>query len=194
MSTLWLMLITSLIIHRRNLAFAALVNVTVDDQGADPTSKYGFSFNPPWIIGQNCPGCEAKPDPKQAHGGTWSDITYDPSSPTRTIPQNATFDFTGSAIYVYGIQSQSTTNPVSEADTVFYIDGTRLGNYKFTPNSTGDAYTYNQLLFKAEGLGQASHVLQIQNGQIGGPISLTLLDYLVYSTYAYPYRIGLDFT
>ncbi|GJE89300.1 hypothetical protein PsYK624_053970 [Phanerochaete sordida] len=166
----------------RDRISAALVNVTVDDQGADPTSKFELSFNPPWTLGQNCSGCEAQPDPKQVHGGTWSDITYDPSSPTRTFPQNATFDFTGPAVYVYGIQSHATTDPVSEADIVFYIDGTRLGNYKFTPNSTDNAYTYNQLLFKAEGLGQASHLLKIQNGQIGGPISLTLLDYLVYST------------
>ncbi|GJE89298.1 hypothetical protein PsYK624_053950 [Phanerochaete sordida] len=143
---------------------------------------FGVSYVPPWSKGQTCTGCEAQPDPKQAFAGTWSDITYDPSIAARATPQNATFDFTGSAIYVFGIQSLSTTLPVSGADILFSIDGEVKGGYKFTPTQENDGYTYNQLLFSIEDLDESSHALQIQNGQFGGGISLVLLDYIVYST------------
>ena len=77
-------------------ATGALTNVTVDDQGGDPASKYSISYTTGWNLGQKCiPGCEAQPDASQAHSGTWSDTTYDPSIEGRNTPQNATFDFTG---------------------------------------------------------------------------------------------------
>ncbi|EKM60264.1 uncharacterized protein PHACADRAFT_132766 [Phanerochaete carnosa HHB-10118-sp] len=162
-------------------ASRALTNVTVDDQGADPTSTYGMSYTFGWSTGQTCSGCQAQPNPAKAHNGTWHDTTYDPSIEGRNTPQNATFDFTGSAIYVYGILSHSKTSPISSADISFFIDRVKKGNFTFTPTSSKSAYTYSQLLFAAEGLDEASHAFMLQNGRIGGPISLVLLDYLVYS-------------
>ncbi|EKM60240.1 uncharacterized protein PHACADRAFT_167655 [Phanerochaete carnosa HHB-10118-sp] len=162
-------------------ASSALTNVTVDDQGADPTTTYGISYTSGWSIGQTCTGCSAQPDPAQAHGGTWHDTTYDPSIEGRNTPQNATFDFTGSAVYVYGILSHSTTAPVSGADITFFIDGVKRGSFSFTPNGPQNTYTYNQLLFTIDGLEEASHAFVLQNGQIDGPISLVLLDYLIYT-------------
>ncbi|EKM60242.1 uncharacterized protein PHACADRAFT_189377 [Phanerochaete carnosa HHB-10118-sp] len=139
-------------------ASGALVNVTVDDQGVDPTSTYGISYTPNWNIGQACITCKARPDLAQAKNGTWHDATH--HNPSET-PQNATFDFTGFAIYVYGIFSHSKTSPISSADISFFIDGVKKGNFTFTPPAPR-AHT---------------HI----NGRIGGPASLVLLDYLVYS-------------
>ena len=73
-------------------------NVTVDDQGFDPTTKYAVSYWPNssyWSLGQTCTGCESQPDAKQAYEGTWHDTTYDPAYAGRNIPRNATFEFTG---------------------------------------------------------------------------------------------------
>lgn len=84
-------------------------------------------------------------------------------------------------MYIYGILSHSIADPVSGADIVFSIDGVQQGTFTFTPTGPQGAYTYNQLLFAIEGLEEASHVLMFQNRQIGGPISLVLFDYLVYS-------------
>ena len=183
------------------LVLGAPTNVTVDDYGADPTSKYGISYQPGdrWNIGQTCTGCEAQPDPSQAYGGTWHDATFDPSYSNRNTPQTAVFDFTGqsllslsesfyvdrffigTALYVFGIQSHSTTEPVSGADLTFWIDGVQKNTYAYTPTQTDDSYTYNKLLFAIEGLEDASHAFTFQNGQTGGPISLVLFDYLIYT-------------
>ena len=64
---------------------------------------------------------------------------------------------------------------------VFYIDGVQRGTYTYTPSQTEESYTYNQLLFSVEGLEDASHVFTLQDGQIGGPVSLVLFDYLIYT-------------
>ena len=64
---------------------------------------------------------------------------------------------------------------------VFYIDGVQRGAYTYTPTQTNASYTYNQLLFSIKGLTNVSHVFTLQNGQIGGPMSLVLFDYLIYT-------------
>lgn len=85
-------------------------------------------------------------------------------------------------MYVYGIQSQSTSNPISDADILFYIDNAHTGSYQFTARGPSNTYTYDQLLFSVEGLDYVPHSLIIQNGQAGGTVvSLLLLDRLVYT-------------
>lgn len=42
---------------------------------------------------------------------------------------------------------------------------------------------YNVLLFSVDNLTHASRHLVFENGYIGGPTSLLLFDYLVYTTY-----------
>ena len=78
-------------------------------------------------------------------------------------------------MYAFGIQSHSTTEPVGGADLTFWIDGVQKGIHTYTPTQTDDSYTYNQLLFKAGGLEDASHSFTFQNGQTGGPSLLSCL-------------------
>ena len=60
-------------------------------------------------------------------------------------------------------------------------DQTQLGTFNnFMPNGT-NTFAYNQLLFSYEGLNDSSHVFEIHNGQVGGPVSLMLFDYLTYT-------------
>lgn len=162
----------------------AEVNITVDDQAVDPaTGQSLISYTEHFPPGQNCSECASRPDPSQAFRYTWHDVTYDPGRPDfHSIPQNATFGFDGSAIYVYGIQSQSLTLPSSNAYILFSIDGANVHNYTFQATGPADTYKFNQLLFSGAGLGQGPHTLQMQNGYVGGALSLMLLDYLVYTT------------
>jgi hypothetical protein len=87
----------------------------------------------------------------------------------------------GSAIYVYGILSHSKSDPISNAELYFFIDGTQVGTFSFTPNGSR-TYSYNYLLYSNNNIPYAPHSFRLQNGRIGGPVSLVLLDYLVYST------------
>ncbi|GJE89328.1 hypothetical protein PsYK624_054270 [Phanerochaete sordida] len=163
--------------------YGALVNITVDDQGVDPTTGNFISRTSGMSLGQNCnASCDARPDASQAFNGTWLDTTFDPSrNDGHNIPQNATFSFTGSAVYVYGIQSQSVEVPLSDADIFFYVDGTSKGNYAFSATGPQNAYTYDQPLFYTDNLNESHHTLVIQNGRIGGGLSLMLLDSIVYT-------------
>lgn len=72
--------------------------------------------------------------------------------------------------------------PNSSADIGFYIDGTSSG-MRFVATPSGEpGYSYYVLLYANDSLEYGSHVIKLQNGRIGGDISLVLLDYITYST------------
>lgn len=83
-------------------AYGALVNITVDDQGPDPTTGNLISRTSGMSLGQNCGvACDAQPDASQAYNGTWVDTTFDPSrTDEHNVPQNATFSFTGASTMI----------------------------------------------------------------------------------------------
>ncbi len=89
--------------------------------------------------------------------------------------------FTGSAFYVYGILSESTSDPGSIADIVFLIDGQPIGKFVYTPPGIAGGYSFNVLLYGNDTIPQGQHTFTIQNGEVGGLGSLILLDYIVYS-------------
>lgn len=76
-------------------AFAALLNVTVDDQGTDPTTGEGIGYEGPWQVEPGCFDCYARPDGNQAHDGTWHDTEYNANYPPQDVSRNVTFTFTG---------------------------------------------------------------------------------------------------
>lgn len=82
---------------------------------------------------------------------------------------------------MYGVLSHSAVDPVSSADILFFIDDDSVGTFSMQPDGQ-PTYTYNYLLYANDSLPHSRHVFSLQNGQVGGPISLILLDYLVYST------------
>lgn len=80
------------------LVSATLINVTVDDQGADSQTGLAISYTPAsnsWNLGQTCHECSTQPDPAQAFDGTWHDATYNSNVGGQTDPETATFEFTG---------------------------------------------------------------------------------------------------
>ncbi|GJE89305.1 hypothetical protein PsYK624_054020 [Phanerochaete sordida] len=160
------------------LVLGVSVNVTVDDQGSDSTTGEKINYEGDWAIGPNCLNstlpCGARPDPNQALDGTWHDTTYNPSVLSQVIPRNATFKFTGTAIYVYGM-----VDGTFGIDLAFFLDGEEA-HYADTPTTDFD-YKYHQLYFQAEGLNNTPHYWRMQNGLGGETGSVVLFDYLVYT-------------
>ena len=71
-------------------SFAALSNVTIDDQNGDPTNGLKINYNPPsaWHAGQTCTVCTAKVIPAtDAWMGTWTDGSFNPvGTNTNNVP------------------------------------------------------------------------------------------------------------
>ncbi|GJE89290.1 hypothetical protein PsYK624_053870 [Phanerochaete sordida] len=154
--------------------FGRLINVTVDDQGADPTTGTVINYEAMWAIGP-CSSCGAKPDANNALDGTWHDTTYNPDIPAETLLRNATFNFTGSALYVFGMIDGG-----FGIDLIFYMDEEVVGRF-VDPQTSEFTYKYNQVYFSAENLESKPHSFKLQNGEIGGPRSVVLFDYLIYT-------------
>ncbi|GJE89302.1 hypothetical protein PsYK624_053990 [Phanerochaete sordida] len=148
-------------------------NITVDDQGIDPTTGTYITYEAEWAVGPDCSSCGSQPDPTFAYDGTWHDTSYSIINPHDFV-RNATFRFTGTAIYVYGM-----VNSAFGIDLVFFLDGQDAGRFSMPP--TGEFnYSYNQLYFQAEGLNHTTHTWILQNGRGENVTSNVLLDYLVY--------------
>ncbi|GJE96838.1 hypothetical protein PsYK624_130450 [Phanerochaete sordida] len=175
-----ILILTSVAVSFFTLARGALVNVTVDDDGSDLTTGARINYEGDWAIGPACVNstidCEASLDATQVRDGTWHGTTYDPSISSQTIPGNATFSFTGTAIYAFGIRDGA-----RDLELTFFLDEQEAGNL-LVPRMTSYTYQYNQLYFKAEGLSNTAHFWRMQNGLGSGTtISVALLDYLVYT-------------
>ncbi|KIP02464.1 hypothetical protein PHLGIDRAFT_122451 [Phlebiopsis gigantea 11061_1 CR5-6] len=169
----------STVLYCLSLAAARLVNVTVDDQ--DPRLMYAPATNH-WIslAGAECTnGCAARPDIAQTYNHTWHDATYDASVASRDVPQTVAFQFNGSAIFVYGILMSTFGTSLA-----LFVDGASAGGFAAPPAGDGAnaSYTYNALFFANTALSPGTHFFLLQNGQgVGGPQSLVLFDYLVYT-------------
>ena len=76
---------------------AALLNSTVDDAGPDPVTGevIVYSSNAGWNPNSVCDGCWVRLDSTKVYNRTWHDATYDIAFPRISMPQNATFKFTG---------------------------------------------------------------------------------------------------
>ncbi|EKM60262.1 uncharacterized protein PHACADRAFT_203507 [Phanerochaete carnosa HHB-10118-sp] len=169
---------------------AVLINVTVDDAGTDRLTGLGFSYSPlsDWNFGPNCTECVAQLNRSQLHMGSWHDATYDGSNGPRTELQSATLGFNGSAIYVYGVIVTSPLIPFGDTSSThlgFFIDDQLVGTFNNTPAGNGSnpaAFKYNVTLYSNRSLPHGPHTFVLQNGLDGGPASIVLFDYLVYST------------
>ncbi|GJE89352.1 hypothetical protein PsYK624_054510 [Phanerochaete sordida] len=87
----------------------------------------------------------------------------------------------GSAIYVYGILSNSTLGAYGASDISFFIDDVLARTFSVIPSGPEGVYSYNQLLLSVDSLEDGPHKLVLQNGHIGGAYSLVLLDYIIYT-------------
>ncbi|KAK0232898.1 hypothetical protein IW262DRAFT_32181 [Armillaria fumosa] len=158
---------------------AALVNVTVDDQNGDPKTQDTVSYTPAdaWTVNSTCNNCFAPVDPSKAWDRTWHVGKFSNESAAVL----ASYTFSGTAVYVNCILAQSVQHPTGRSDMTFFIDGVQAGTYSSEPDPSSPDYVYNMTVFAYENLSSGRHIIQIQNGHIGGSASLILLDSIIYS-------------
>ncbi|KAF9267228.1 hypothetical protein L218DRAFT_985249 [Marasmius fiardii PR-910] len=163
MTPIRLFLLSVLNILGLALQAGAVANRTIDDSSTD------FTFTGAWSV-NSCPNCGSQPDSGQAHNGTWH--------ASNNQLATARLDFTGSAIWVYGILA-----PASNQGSInITLDG-KSSVYNSSGN-TNSSFTYNELLFNASSLSAFSHTLTFKS--IAGDDSghSVLIDYVVVSDFA----------
>ncbi|KAM5539193.1 hypothetical protein V8D89_007066 [Ganoderma adspersum] len=158
------------------------MNITVDDQLGDPITGLVPQYFPDdkWLAGsptENCTACHLNPgtlDLNQIHGKTWHDSTP-LNSP---IPTTITFQFTGSAVYVFNIVPNTLPNStITLANITFSIDDTDPYTFYRQPDPNSNTILYNQLVYHNIGLEDGPHTLTMTVGHY----SLILFDYLLYT-------------
>lgn len=168
------------------MVFAIMVNVTIDDTLGDSATGAQFTYLPTggWSFGPTCQACTATPHlnasgtlDKTWHDGTSNGDTNNTSEPLRL----ASVPFYGTAVYVYCVLSNTETVPDGYSDMTFLIDSHPAGTFVHVPQGGPSLFTYNVSVFANDSLPNGNHTLTIQNGVVGGPKSLVLLDYVVYS-------------
>lgn len=168
-----------------HLVTAILVNVTVDDDGQDPMTGSLIQYGPPgaWSFGQNCTKCLAKPDPSQIYNGTWHDGTYLPNSSNPSDVSGvltATFQFSGTALYVYCILVYAGSSIAFPSDMAFTLDGHDVGIYLQPPSGTA-TYEYNVPVYVNTSIPNGLHTFTLKNGRDDGQGSVALVDYFIYT-------------
>ncbi|KAJ7592070.1 hypothetical protein C8J56DRAFT_886795 [Mycena floridula] len=155
--------------------------VRIDDFDGDPITGNQFSYSPSdkWTAGQTCDFCSTKPDDlTSVYKGTWRDCSSFDASDTSDPPPTATIQFSGTSIAVYGIVNRAATVPM---DLTFFIDSNKVGSFQRPTVGGQSGYSYNVQLYSNNTLSSGPHTLTIQNGQLGRPQSILLLDYVEYT-------------
>ncbi|KAI0793311.1 hypothetical protein C8Q75DRAFT_712891 [Abortiporus biennis] len=162
---------------------ASIFNVTVDDSSPDPLSGAQIVYTPPgiWQAGQNCSNCTARPDPTGAMEQTWHDSYHAQGQPgdPNVVPA-ITFQFQGTALYVYCILGHSNINPISNSDMSFFLDGQFVGSF-FRLADGGTNFDFNVPVYVNTSIPDGTHTFVLQNGHIGDLAALVLFDYFVYT-------------
>ena len=83
-------------------------------------------------------------------------------------------------MFVYGILPAIAHEVVNSTEWIFFIDGQDDG--AVPAPSRSPEFSYNFLLYSNTTLPYGVHNITLQNGAVGGPRSVVLLDYFVYVT------------
>ncbi|KAJ7147207.1 hypothetical protein C8R46DRAFT_918135 [Mycena filopes] len=168
----------------RLLAFYALTrfracnstaaNYTIDDLKGDVRTGVLPVYEPlsMWNADGNCNVCVIHPDPKKAVEGTWHDATQ-----TGKTPPTVTIQFTGTAIYMFGIVPNNIPRAATHVNLTFTLDSVPQTGYAHTPdNSSNMAYAVP--IFATSGLTNGSHTLVART--TNAP-ALFIFDYALYT-------------
>lgn len=173
-----LLLLLCLLPQRWAFVRGTLVNRTIDDTLGDPTTGVSIKYTPSnqWNLGQDCQICLVHLDPSKPYLGTWHDVSWYPPNNGDNVLQAQT-EFTGSAVYVYGMLKLDWIS-----DCSFFIDGQHVGTYQRNPDKGAEGIQYNTLFYANNTLTHGSHQLTIQaGGMVTGNYTLLLLDYIIYT-------------
>ncbi|KAH8102712.1 hypothetical protein BXZ70DRAFT_1006613 [Cristinia sonorae] len=155
-------------------------NFTIDDQIGDIRTGRKVNYLGVWSSGNVCPMCVGKtPDPAQAHSGSWH---YSDALAAQTPNSGFTFNFTGTAVYIYAILQNSSPT---------YLDITLDGGspVAFSPPSElvhdpPMTFYYGFPVFSSAGIINGDHTVTVelrQNLGIIGTGTMLLFDYIVYT-------------
>ncbi|EEB90709.1 hypothetical protein MPER_11047, partial [Moniliophthora perniciosa FA553] len=154
-----------------------LANAVIDDAFGDSiTGEMPAYIGDRWINGSQCTGCGLKPDPSQAHDGTWHDNTRHAGDPVRGIR----FSFTGVAFSVYCIIPNNPATQVTAAYALtFRVDGQAAGGFSHIPDQLND-FTYGFQILTQNGLPNVKHTVEL-NLDSTTVDSVILFDYVQYT-------------
>ncbi|KDQ09641.1 hypothetical protein BOTBODRAFT_69038 [Botryobasidium botryosum FD-172 SS1] len=144
-------------------------SITVDD--ADSRIVYSGLWD-----NQNCPTCPSIPPAAELGyicDGTWHE-GFQPA--TASVPLSASFTFTGTSIYVFGILAPSGPATI-RTNLSFTLDGVASGQYLSDSASNVPYYQYRVNFFAAEGLTNQLHTVAMSLS----PASLVMLDFFMYA-------------
>lgn len=174
----WCSLLTCLFSSRRTLLGAnGQTNRTIDDSNGDPFTGAMPDYEPVglWAAGQGCPGCLAQPDKSKVYQGTWHDTTHHGND---TVPKTVSFNFTGTALYVYCIIDNQPGYTTLTALN-FTLDGDNAGWYVHYPNSAEGSFVYSVPVYSNNSIPNGNHnFVMTAGGQVD---SLVLFDFASYT-------------
>ncbi|KAF8630445.1 hypothetical protein AX17_005422 [Amanita inopinata Kibby_2008] len=146
---------------------------TIDDTFGDEATHIKPTFLP-GTLGvwerEACRGCVVQPDRSLGYGGTWTAGKYDPKLENTSV----TLEFSGTAIYIFFILVNATT------ECNFTLDGQPAGTFTHFPSMGTYDLIYNATAFSATGLANTAHQLVISTAGIDHNV-LVNFDYAVYT-------------
>ncbi|KAJ6531315.1 hypothetical protein B0H19DRAFT_1273521 [Mycena capillaripes] len=160
------------------LASGAITNTTFDDFD----STFNFNGGNWAALTPSSPcktNCTVQPDPSQIHEGTWHAGTIQNGQSILTTV--GSFTFTGSAVYIFGIDQAGSPN------IWFALDGNKDPATAKEHHYTGTQFVYNSLFFSATGLPtDKTHTvgwgLQASGNSVPPAGQVALFDYAIVTT------------
>ncbi|KAK7029883.1 hypothetical protein R3P38DRAFT_2932175 [Favolaschia claudopus] len=155
---------------------STLSNRTIDDFNGDTVTGQLPVYVPPnsWnaVVNSNCSSCFVKLSASETFDHTWHDTT----AKDDTVVYSVTLQFTGTAVYFFGIVPNTVLNSQTYVNTTFSLDGTSAAPYSHKPDTSSEIL-YSVPMLSLEGLANIPHTL-VAKAQAQ---SLLLFDYAVYT-------------
>ncbi|KAF9065713.1 hypothetical protein BDP27DRAFT_1366207 [Rhodocollybia butyracea] len=159
------------------------VNRSIDDTFGDSVTGQRPVFSPttPGVwANQSCTRCAIQPPTSDAFDGTYTASTYNSTLGNISI----TFDFIGTAVYIFFILVNNPPNPNIAATTAanFTLDGALVGNFTHAPDPLLPDFQFNEsaLAFSTSDLENATHQMVISTSGLNESIFVNF-DYALYT-------------
>ncbi|KIK61855.1 hypothetical protein GYMLUDRAFT_42271 [Collybiopsis luxurians FD-317 M1] len=158
------------------------VNRSIDDTLGDSVTGQRPTYLPStsgvWED-NTCSGCALAPPISSAFQDTYTAATYNPDLKNISI----SFDFTGTAIYIFLILANDPDPGISASTAVnITLDGKLTDTFTHTPNSSDRAFLFNEsaLAFSKTGMKNISHQMVISTSGLNSNYYLNF-DYALYT-------------
>ncbi|TFK21299.1 hypothetical protein FA15DRAFT_758799 [Coprinopsis marcescibilis] len=158
----------------------AIVNRTIDDTAGDEVTGIAPVFLPPGMWNPpDCPHCDIRPNASLSFNGTYLETTYLPAPESEVGPVSFTFNFEGTALYLFFILVNG-LDGITYTEFDVKINGGDAGKFVHSPDPTSqDRFAYQQLTYNITGLPQVNHTVEvITQGELRAYVNF---DYAIYT-------------